>query len=204
MRGILGKRNMKDFEVLSTATKVAKVSDETETDGVSVPSLEQRIPNTRATIGVHTLAGRKLQFVAALSESVQYFKQRITAKEGIPVDIQRLIFAGKQLEDERTLADYKISDGSIINLVLRLRGGMYHPTSGFSDTDGEFEYSTISLNGLKVPVHPAWTADEIVTNISESIQNEDPVSSLAKRFRRTAISMRNMSFKEEKLDLFLK
>jgi len=74
-------------------------------------------------IHVKTLQGKTMTLDISEDDTIDAIKQKITDKEGIPVDQQRLIFNGKQLEQGRTASDYGLEDGSNIHLVLRLRGG---------------------------------------------------------------------------------
>ena len=82
------------------------------------------------------MTGQTISFNIASNEKVINLKYMILDREGIPIDQQRLVFSGHQLDDDKRLDDYTIKDNSNIHLVLRLRGGMFNEVSG---RNGQYE-----------------------------------------------------------------
>lgn len=97
-----------------------------ETDTAPVaPAPVAPVPTTAQSgqIFIKTLQGESLPIDYNGAMKIGDLKNMIHSERQIPVDQQRLIFQGKQLEDDNTLADYNIETGSNIHLVLRVKGG---------------------------------------------------------------------------------
>ena len=86
-------------------------------------------------IQIRSLTGKHTEIKVHHKMRVSELKELIEKQEQTPFDQQRLVYNGKQLEDERTLDYYNISQDTVVHIILRIRGGMFHESSSRKDFD---------------------------------------------------------------------
>ncbi len=140
----------------------------------------------RFQICVKTLTGKSISLFAHASLVLEDLKEMINNNEGIPTDQQRLIFNGEQMDDGNTLDFYGIQKDSIIHLILRLRGGMYHPAAGRDgyenvddiSTSVEIHFGPSSSDSIDLELQAGETRESLLERAADVISLQQQIDDI--------------------------
>eukprot|EP00775_Hariotina_reticulata_P001421 gene1421-1763_t len=129
-------RHVADDSVLLGGEKLEKYLTVADITGSPIKATAFKLGSQCINIDVATMTGKLIPvFLPSLGSTVESLKLAVEESEGIPQDQQRMDYAGKQLEDSLTLAEYGAHHGAVVHLTQRVSGGMYHATSGRCDNE---------------------------------------------------------------------
>lgn len=113
---------------------------------VDFKTIQKKLKDAKDILFVKTLTGKTIILKYTNELQIIELKYLIFDKVGMPPDQQRLIFNGKQLEDNSKIFEYKIKNEDYIHLVSRLLGGMFHETSGKNGNYKPLEFMIIDID----------------------------------------------------------
>lgn len=122
--------NVFNYSPLSWKEKYRQMEEDLRIRNQNLEKYKKLSSGIESSLSIKTLTGKIVPIKIPLNCQVKDLKYMIQLAEGVPIDQQRLIYNGKQFSNEPTLMEYGITGGETIHLVLGLRGGMFHETSG--------------------------------------------------------------------------
>ena len=152
---------------------------------------DQRVnPSANMQIFVRNLKGKTLVLRVRHSDLIKTVKHMIYLRDGVPQQEQRLIFSGKQLENNRTLADYNIQQANTLHLVMRL----YSKLGRVKITDLEYKMKTNTTVGASMIIYVKTLMEETLTFRIRNNEKIEQVKSRIEELKGVPVSMQTLIF----------